>query len=77
MPSAITAGAATPMMETIKSSAGKKALQQGITVGDAVVKTISREWHRLGQSIGSEFLGNFGSWYAEKQGGLIVAQFDG
>lgn len=77
MPSAITAGAATPMMETIKSSAGKKALQQGITVGDAVVKTISREWHHLGQSIGREFLGNFGSWYTEKQGGLIVAQFDG
>ena len=77
VPSAITAGAATPMMETIKSSAGKKALQQGITVGDAVVKTISREWHHLGQSIGREFLGNFGSWYTEKQGGLIVAQFDG
>lgn len=57
VPSAITAGAATPMMETIKSSAGKKALQQGITVGDAVVKTISREWHHLGQSIGREFWG--------------------
>ena len=77
IPTAITAGAAMPMMEAIKSSAGQKALQRGITVGYAIAKTIKQEWHHLGQSVGGEFLGNFGSWYMEKQGGLIIAQFDG
>lgn len=77
VPTALTAGAAVPMMDAIKASAGKKALQREITVSYAVTKTIAKEFHQLGRSIGAEFLGNFGSWYAENVGGMIVAQFDG
>lgn len=77
LPTALTAGAAVPMMEAVKASAGKKVLQRGVTVGYAVMKTVKKELHHLGQSIGIEALGNLGSWFMEKQGGIIIAKFDG
>lgn len=50
------------MMEVVKSSAGKKTLQKGITLIDAVAKTSARELSKIGTTFIEETLSSFTSW---------------
>ncbi|MBQ8380722.1 MAG: hypothetical protein IJY18_02405 [Clostridia bacterium] len=54
------------MMETVKASAGKKALDRGINIFYAIKKTFKKETMHLPSSFLQEGLSNFTSWFASE-----------
>ena len=53
------------MMEVVKSKAGKKALENGISFVEAVAKTSAREISKIGSTFVEETLTSITSWIVE------------